>query len=123
MENFPERKKRMNQYTFDVTDKNFEAQVRQSDQPVLIEFTADWCPPCKMLAPIVNDLAQKYAGKLRVGILDADGYPQYVEEFGIMGLPTLVLFQQGKPVQRIVGFRPRAQVEALILPYVQSKNA
>jgi thioredoxin len=123
MENFPGRKKMMNQYTFDVTDKNFEAQVRQSAQPVLIEFTADWCPPCKMLAPIVNDLAQKYAGKLRVGILDADGYPQYVEEFGIMGLPTLVLFQEGKPVQRIVGFRPRAQVEALILPYVQPENA
>src|SRR5262245_36069584 len=97
----------MNQYTFEVTDQNFDTEVRGAELPVLIEFTADWCPPCKMLAPIVNDLAQKYAGRLRVGLLDADGYPQYVSEFGIMGLPTLVLFQGGKPVQRIVGFRPR----------------
>src|SRR5262245_3893392 len=97
----------MNKHTFEVTNQNFDSQVRQSDQPVLIEFTADWCLPCKMLAPIVSGLAEKYAGRLRVGILDADGYPQYVQEFGIMGLPTLVLFQQGKPVQRMVGFRPR----------------
>lgn len=109
--------------TFEVTGGNFDAQVLKSSLPVLVEFGAEWCPPCKMLAPTIHALAAKYAGKLSIGTLDADEYPQFVQQYGVMGLPTLILFQNGKPVQRIVGFQPRERVEAQLLPYLQTQNA
>lgn len=108
----------MAQMTFEATTDNFRQQVLQSDVPVLIEFTADWCPPCKMIAPYIEQIATAQAGKLRVGMLDADHHPQLVQQYGVMGLPTLILFQQGKPVERIVGFVPRSKIEAALLPYL-----
>ncbi|MEP7294405.1 MAG: thioredoxin domain-containing protein [Chloroflexota bacterium] len=109
--------------TFEVTRANFQTQVLDSALPVLVEFTADWCPPCKMLAPTIHALADKYAGKLSVGFLDADEHPDYVQQFGVMGLPTLILFRGGKPVQRMVGYQPRERIEALLLPHLQMENA
>jgi len=112
----------MNHLTFDVNEQDFETQVLQSDQPVLIEFTADWCPPCKMLAPIVNELASKYEGKLRVGLLDSDSNPATVQRYGVMGLPTLILFVDGTPVERIVGYVPRQRIESQITPHLALEN-
>jgi len=113
----------MAKHTFEVTSDNFQAEVLDSALPVLVDFGADWCPPCKMIAPLVDEIAQKYAGQLRVGDLDSDAHPDVIMAFGVMGLPTLILFQNGQPVQRIVGFQPREVIEAKILPYLQAVNA
>ena len=113
----------MSHATFDVTDQAFGREVLQSSLPVLIEFTADWCPPCKMLAPIVHEIARKYDGKLRVGLLDSDVNPQAVQRYSVMGLPTLILFVGGAPVERIVGYVPREKIEAKVLPHLTMENA
>jgi thioredoxin 1 len=113
----------MSHHTFDVTDQDFKAQVLDSAVPVLVEFTADWCPPCKMLAPIVHDIARKYEGKLRVGLLDNDVNPQTIQEYGVMGLPTLILFVNGQPVERIMGFKPRERIEAKLVPHLALEQA
>jgi thioredoxin 1 len=113
----------MNHLTFEATDQNFAADVLGASQPVLIEFTADWCPPCKMLAPVVNEIANKYAGKLRVGMLDADINTDAVMTYGVMGLPTLILFVDGAPVERIVGYTPRDRIEAKLLPHLAQQTA
>lgn len=113
----------MNHLTFEATEQDFGTQVLQSDLPVLIEFTADWCPPCKMLAPIIHEIAAKYQGKMRVGLLDSDAYPQIIRQYGVQGLPTLILFVDGAPVERIVGFMPRERIEASLLPHLATENA
>lgn len=105
--------------TFEVTSSNFDDQVLAAATPVLLEFSAEWCPPCKMLAPTLQALAVKYAGQLRVGTLDSDRYPEYVQRYGVMGLPTLILFQGGEPTRRIVGYQPRERIEAQLLPHLQ----
>ena len=110
-------------HTFEVTQANFQAQVLNADLPVLVEFGADWCPPCKMIAPGVKALAEKYQGKLNVGMIDADDFPDLVLQYGVMGLPTLILFRGGQPVQRIVGFQPKERIEAQIVPFLQAEKA
>lgn len=113
----------MKHLTFNVTDKDFTAQVLESDLPVLVEFTADWCPPCKMLKPIMNTIAEKYDGKLRVGLLDTDVNPAIVAQYGVMGMPTLMLFVGGEVVEVMVGFRPAAQIEEKLLPHLTMESA
>lgn len=113
----------MGHLTFEATEQNFGPQVLESSLPVLIEFTADWCPPCKMLAPIVHEIAHKYEGKLRVGMLNSDDNQTIVQQYGVMGLPTLILFENGAPVERIVGFVPRERIEAKVLPHLATENA
>jgi thioredoxin 1 len=113
----------MNHLTFEITDQDFRTQVLDSDVPVLVEFTADWCPPCKMLAPIVHEIARKYEGKLRVGLLDNDVNPQTIQAYGVMGLPTLILFVNGQPVERITGFKPRERIEAKLVPHLAVESA
>jgi thioredoxin 1 len=112
----------MSHLTFDVTEQNFGTQVLESELPVLVEFTADWCPPCKMLAPIIHDLAKQYEGRLRVGLLDSDNNPQIGQQYGVMGLPTMLLFVEGSPVVRMVGFTPRERIEAKLLPHLALAN-
>ncbi len=113
----------MNHLTFETTEQDFGAQVLESSLPVLIEFTADWCPPCKMLAPIIHALADKYAGKLRVGLLDSDANPQIIHQYDVMGLPTLILFVDGEPAERIIGYTSREKIEAKLLPHLATENA
>src|SRR5579871_2703329 len=109
--------------TFEVTTSNFTQTVLQSAQPVLVEFGADWCPPCKMLAPTIHALADKYAGKMQVGMIDSDAEPDLVQRYGVMGLPTLILFKNGKPVKQMIGFQPRERLEAQITPFLQLEKA
>jgi thioredoxin 1 len=113
----------MDRHTFEVTADHFDEQVLKSALPVLVEFTAEWCPPCKMIAPSLHALAEKYQGKMTVGMLDADLYPDYVQQYGVMGLPTLLLFVGGKVVQRMVGFQPRERIEAQLLPHLSLEQA
>jgi thioredoxin 1 len=108
----------MGHYTFEVTDQNFQEQVLQSEQPVLIDFWADWCPPCRMLEPIINELAQKYNDVLRVGKLDVDTNPVTQETYDVMAMPTLMLFKGGQPVMQLVGYRPKHQLESILSEYL-----
>ena len=94
-----------------VTDKTF-TQFIHSDKPVLVDFWATWCGPCKMMAPVLEDISDEYEGKLSVGKLDVDENPSTAREFGIMSIPTMILFQHGKPLKQIVGFRPKADLVA-----------
>jgi thioredoxin 1 len=112
----------MNHLIFEITGQNFQAKVIDSALPVLIEFTADWCPPCKMLAPIMNELALKYEGQLHVGMIDADANTNVVQQYNVMGLPTLLLFVAGEPVERIVGFTSRERIEAKLLPHLAKET-
>ena len=113
----------MNHLIFEATAQDFEATVLKSALPVLIEFTADWCPPCKMLAPIMHAIATQYEGSLRVGLLDSDTNQDIVQQYGVMGLPTTLLFVDGIPVERIVGFTAQGRIEAKILPHLAIENA
>jgi len=93
------------------SDSNFKQDVLESDLPVLVDFWAEWCGPCHMLAPIVEQIAQDYQGRVKVGKLNVDENPQIAAQFGIRGIPTLLLFDKGKPVEQIIGAVPKAQIK------------
>ena len=94
----------------EVNDANFKSEVLDSTTPVLVDFWATWCGPCKMIAPIVEELAMEYAGKLKVGKLDVDANPAVSMQFGIRSIPTLLVFKGGRVVDQIVGAVPKRQL-------------
>ena len=96
-----------------VNDKSFDQEVIQSDKPVLVDFTATWCGPCKALAPIVEDVAREYDGKLKVTKLDIDEAPGVASKFSIHGVPTVIVFKGGREVGRQVGLVPKPKLVAL----------
>jgi thioredoxin 1 len=96
------------------SDQDFKEQVLEADKPVVVDFYAEWCGPCKMAAPIVDELADEYSGKVVVGKVDVDQNPETAQNFGVMSIPTMVVFKNGQEVERKVGFGGRAGVEALI---------
>jgi thioredoxin 1 len=91
-----------------VNDADFTKTVLESQSPVLVDFWAEWCGPCRMVAPFVEELARDYAGKVVVAKMDTDANPQTPMQFGIMGIPTLIIFKDGKEADRIVGAVPKA---------------
>ncbi len=97
-----------------LTDQNFQGTVLDSSQPVLVDFWAAWCSPCKMLKPVLEELAIDYQGKVVVGELDVDANPTTASRFGVLSIPTLILFRAGKPAQRIVGYQPKANLRQKI---------
>ena len=101
-----------------LTDASFEADVLKAQGPVLVDFWAEWCGPCKMIAPILNELAGEYAGKLKITKLDVDHNPATAMAYGVMSIPTLILFKDGKPVQRIVGYMPKDRLLKQLQPYL-----
>lgn len=90
-----------------VTDQNFEEQVLKAQLPVLVDFYADWCGPCKLIAPIMDDLAKQYDGKLVVARLDVDANQQTAGKYGVMSIPTLIVFKNGQIVKQMVGYQGR----------------
>ncbi len=97
-----------------LNDSNFEQEVLKSDKPVLVDFWAPWCGPCKMLAPMISQIATKYSDRIKVGKVDVDEYPVLAESFGISSIPTLILFKDGQPVSQRTGGAPMAVLEAFI---------
>ena len=91
----------------EMTDTNFDAEVLQSDKPVLVDFWAVWCGPCKMIAPTVEEIAKEYDGKLKVGKVDVDHNQAVAQKFGIRSIPTLLIFKGGKVVEQVGGAVPK----------------
>jgi thioredoxin 1 len=97
--------------TVAVTDSTFEELVLKSANPVLVDFWATWCRPCQMVAPILEELTQEYAGKLTVAKLDVDQNQKTAQQYHVMSIPTMIIFKEGKPVANIVGFKPKEQLK------------
>ena len=97
-----------------VTDQNFETTVAAAQQPVLVDFWATWCAPCKMLKPVIDELAAEYEGRVIVAELDVDANPVISSKFTVLSIPTVILFRGGKPTERIVGYKPKAALRQRI---------
>ncbi|MFN9437683.1 MAG: thioredoxin [Planctomycetota bacterium] len=96
------------------TDAGFGTDVRQSDHPVLVDFWAPWCGPCRQIAPLIDELAQQYAGSVKIGKVNVDENPELSTQYGINAIPTLLLFKDGKIVERFQGVPPRTRLEAAL---------
>ena len=105
------------------TDTNFEAEVLKSETPVLVDFGADWCPPCQMLAPTIEAIASQYSGKVHVGTLNVDKNPKVAIKYKVSSLPTVALFHKGELVEQHVGLRPPKFYTALLDKHLQERAA
>lgn len=105
----------MAQGLIDLAGNEFSAKVLNAEKPVLVEFGAPWCGPCKMLEPVLNELASEYDGKVDFYSVNIDKSPELVMDYGIMGVPTMILFSEGKPQNRLTGYRPKSALEKAFL--------
>ena len=99
-----------------VTETTFDGEVKQAELPVLVDFWADWCAPCRMLDPVLEELAQEYAGRLKVVGVDVDANPNLAGEYGVMSIPTVMLFKDGEVAARLVGYRPKSELKKELEP-------
>ena len=113
----------MSEYVKDVTDNNFESDVLKSDKPVLVDFWAPWCAPCRMLAPTVEAVAQNFQGSAAVVKLNVDDNPATSQRYGIKGIPTLILFKNGKEEERVVGATTKEAISRMIDKHISSGAA
>ena len=100
-----------------MNEETFQSEVIKSEVPVLVDFTAVWCQPCKMLDPIVKELAQDWQGKVKVVKLDVDDNPNLAMNYQVMGVPTLMLFKSGQPVERVTGYQPKDRLQKKFQPH------
>ena len=111
-------KNRLSGQVIHLTDSNFN-EVINNNRLVLVDFYADWCMPCRMMAPVVEELAKEFAGKVLIGKINVDENPATADRFQVFSIPTLVIIKSGREVDRIIGFVPKSQVEARIKKYLE----
>jgi thioredoxin 1 len=104
----------MGEDTLVFTDNDFDEQVLKCEKATLVDFWAEWCAPCKAIAPTVEELAKEYQGKAQIGKLNVDENPKTATQYGIRGIPTLLLFKDGKVIQQIVGIKSKAEIQKVI---------
>ena len=102
----------------DVTDRTFDVEVLTSEKPVLTDFWAEWCGPCKMVAPVLEEIAEEYDGELKIAKLDVDENGQTTRRYSVKSIPTFILFTHGQPVERLVGAMPKEQLLSRIRPHL-----
>ncbi len=98
----------------EITQQNFEAEVLGASVPVLVDFWASWCGPCRMLSPVVDELAEKYDGKVKFGKVNVDEQPRLAMNYSVESIPTLLLFKDGRPVDKSVGVVPKSSIEQML---------
>ena len=96
------------------TDKNFQNEVLQSSEPVLVDFWSPWCGPCRMIAPMIEELAAEYSGSIKIGKINIDDSPRAAGDYGVSSIPTLMIFKSGEVVDRFVGVQPKNRLQAAL---------
>ncbi|MDA8236171.1 MAG: thioredoxin [Clostridia bacterium] len=102
------------EHVFAFSDGNFKEEVIGAAEPVLVDFWAAWCGPCKMIAPVIDEIAEEFHGKVKVGKVDVDENRQTAMEYGVMSIPTLIIFKGGQPVERAVGYKSKDELKAML---------
>jgi thioredoxin 1 len=106
-------------YPVAISDASFDKEVVNADKPVLVDFWAEWCGPCRMIAPVLEKLADEYAETLKIAKLDVDNNPETMVKYGVQSIPTMILFKDGEPVERLVGYMPKERLLGRIKPHMQ----